>query len=76
MDPSLYREIASGLGMRLDSVRYIDGIDPDMVRISRLSARLALMPFRVWRKLRLSDHVNGRSISSYLVLTFTRLSQP
>jgi SAM-dependent methyltransferase len=73
MDPSPYQRLAAQGGMRLDAVRFIGGLDPDMVRVSRLSARLALMPLRLWRKLRPSDHVNGRSISSYLVMTFTRL---
>jgi SAM-dependent methyltransferase len=73
MDPSLYANAADMCGMQLDKVRYIDGIDPDVVKVSGSAARLALMPFRAWRKLPLSDHVNGRLISSYLLLTFTRL---
>ena len=38
------------------------------------SARFALMPLRLWRMLRVSDHVNGRLVSSYLLLAFTRTS--
>ena len=72
MDAGIYRDLATQQGLRLDDVRYIDGIDPDMVRVSRLSARLALMPLRAARLLRPTDHLNGRLISSYLVMTFTR----
>lgn len=73
MDTSLYRRLASEHGVSLDAVRYVGGIEPDMVRVSRLAPRLALMPLRVWRKFEASDHVNGPLISSYLVMTFTRV---
>ena len=72
MAPQLYKEIVASHGLRLERVRYFDGIDPDMVRATRVSARVALMPLRLWRKLKMSDHVNGRFISAYVVLTFTR----
>jgi SAM-dependent methyltransferase len=74
MNPDLYAALADARGLRLEAVRYLDGVDPDMVRVSRLSARVALMPLRVWRKLRVSDRVNGRLISSYLLLVFARAS--
>lgn len=73
MDPRRYPKLAQDNGLRLNEAHYIDGIDPDMVSVSRLSARLALMPLRALRMLRLSDHVNGRLISSYLVMAFARL---
>jgi SAM-dependent methyltransferase len=74
MDAELYRQLAGAHGMRLDVVRYIDGVDPAMIRATRRSVQVPLIPLMAWRRLRLSDHVNHRLISSYLLLTFTKLS--
>jgi SAM-dependent methyltransferase len=74
MDPGLYRKIAGAHGMKMDSARYIDGADPVMVRVTRRSAWVPVIALLAWRKLRLSDHVNNRFISSYLLLTFTRIA--
>jgi SAM-dependent methyltransferase len=72
MDPGRYQSFASDNDLRLDDTRFIGGIDPDLVRISRISARVALMPLRLWRLLPLSDTVNAPWLSSYLLLTFSR----
>jgi SAM-dependent methyltransferase len=74
MNPDLYRQIAGDHGMHLDAVRYLDGTDPAMIRATRRSVHAALLPLRTWRRLRLSDRVNHRLISSYLLLTFTQRS--
>jgi len=72
MDPDLYAAFADANGMSLDAVRYINGPDPVMLRVTRRSAHVAVLPLAFWRKLRLSDRINNRLISSYLVVTFTR----
>jgi SAM-dependent methyltransferase len=72
MDVRLYEGLAAKHGLRMDAVRYVDGIDPDLIKVSRLSARLVLMPFRALRMLRLSDHLNAPMVSSYLVVRFAR----
>jgi SAM-dependent methyltransferase len=72
MRPRLYERLATTFGMRLDAVRYINGPDPAMLRITRRSAHLVVLPLTIWRRVRLSDHVNGPFVSSYLVVSFTR----
>jgi SAM-dependent methyltransferase len=72
MVPELYRRLAHDHGLTIDAVRYLDGFDPDMVNVSRLTTRLALMPFRALRMLAPMDYVNGRFVSSYLLMAFTR----
>jgi SAM-dependent methyltransferase len=72
MDPRLYAELAGANGVSLDAVRYIDGSDPAMLRVTRRSAHAAVLPLSLLRRLRVSDRFNGRLISSYLLLTFTR----
>jgi SAM-dependent methyltransferase len=72
MEPRRYEQLASEHGLASDATRYVDGIDPDLVKVSRLSVRLALMPLRVWRMFGLSERINGPLISSYLVMTFVR----
>ena len=72
MDAELYRKLARDHGMQVDAVRYLDGVDPVMVRAGRRSAQAALIPMTWWRRLRLSDRVNHRLISSYMLVTFSR----
>jgi len=72
MDADLYWELAGDHGMRVEAVRYVDGADPAMIRAGRRSAQAALIPLTMWRRLRLSDHVNHRLISSYMLLTFSK----
>jgi SAM-dependent methyltransferase len=72
MRPQLYRGLADDCGMSLENTRYIDGADPVMVGRQTRPMLAALLPLHFWRRLRLSDHVNHRLISSYLVLTFVR----
>jgi SAM-dependent methyltransferase len=72
MDPRLYASFADSTNLTLDAVRYIDGPDPAMLRVTRRSAHLAVLPLTLLRKTPAGDRLNGRHISSYLVLTFTR----
>jgi SAM-dependent methyltransferase len=72
MEPGVYTELADSAGMTLDVVRYVDGADPAMIRVTRRSAHLLVLPLTAWRKTRVSERVNGRLVSSYLVLAFTR----
>jgi SAM-dependent methyltransferase len=74
MDPDLYRRLAGRHDLRIDSASYIDGADPVMVRVTRRSAWVPVLALLAWRKLKWSDYVNSRYISSYLLLTFTRLA--
>ena len=74
MDTRLYAGLAVANGMSLDAVRYIDGQDPAMLRVTRRSAHLIVLPLALLRRVEVSDRINGRLISSYLVLTFTRLA--
>jgi SAM-dependent methyltransferase len=73
MDPSLYRKLAEASNLRVDAVSYIDGPDPAMLRVSRRSAHAVVLPLSLVRRVGLVDRMNGRLISSYLVVAFTRV---
>jgi SAM-dependent methyltransferase len=70
MRPALYREFAPRHGLELESTAYIDGVDPYMVRVSRRGPAVVLLPLSRLRRLKVAERVNGRLISSYLLMTF------
>jgi SAM-dependent methyltransferase len=74
MEPRLYRFLADEYEMRLEHARYINGIDPAMVNATTRRGRMILRPLNLWRRFGLSDRVNHRLVSSYLLLTFVRPS--
>jgi hypothetical protein len=74
MQPHLYRRLALDCGMRLEHVRYIDGVDPTMIKAQGRPMGAVLLPLQIWRRLGVSDRVNHRLLSSYLLMTFARPS--
>lgn len=72
MQPQRYPNLANESGMSLEKTRYIDGADPAMISVTVRPMQAALLPLQLWRRLRFSDRVNHRLISSYLLLTFVR----
>jgi SAM-dependent methyltransferase len=72
MEPARYATFAASTGLSLDVVRYVDGPDPAVLRITRRSAHLLVLPLSLLRKARFSDRLNSRFVSSYLVLVFSR----
>jgi SAM-dependent methyltransferase len=75
MRPELYTELARRHGLERETTTYLDGIDPAMVRVTRHGPGAVMLPLSLWRRLRVSDHMNGRLISAYLLMTF-RLPEP
>jgi SAM-dependent methyltransferase len=72
MRPQRYPNLANQSGMSLETMRYIDGADPAMISVTVRPMQIAVLPLQLWRRLRFSDRVNHRLISSYLLLTFVR----
>jgi hypothetical protein len=72
MQARRYPNLANESGMRLETTRYIDGADPAMLIVKVRPMQAAVLPLQLWRRLRFSDRVNHRLISSYLLLTFVR----
>ena len=72
MQPQRYPQLANESGMSLEDTRYIDGADPAMLVVKVRAMQAAVLPLQLWRRLRFSDRVNHRLISSYLLLTFVR----
>jgi SAM-dependent methyltransferase len=72
MQPKLYGPLAKSNGLTPEHARYIDGADPVMVAANRRAMHALLLPLHLWRRLPISERVNHRLMSSYLLLTFVR----
>jgi SAM-dependent methyltransferase len=72
MDPRTYERALEESEMSLDVTRYIGGPDPSMLRIRRRSAHVIVLPLTILRRARLTDRLNSRGLSSYLVMVFSR----
>jgi SAM-dependent methyltransferase len=72
MDPALYRRLAADHGLTFKDVRYLDPLDPDMIRLRRRGPGLVTVPLRQLRRLRSTDAWNHRALSTWLLMTFER----
>ena len=72
MEAQRYPHLANESGMSLENTRYIDGADPAMISVKVRPMQAVVLPLQLWRRLRFSDRLNHRLISSYLLLTFVR----
>jgi SAM-dependent methyltransferase len=72
MDPGLYRRLADRHGLVVRTQRYLDGPDPAIVRLGRARGRLVTSPLGLLRRLRITDRMNHRLLSSYLLTVMQR----
>jgi SAM-dependent methyltransferase len=72
MEPGLYRRLAVAHGLTIRAQRYIGGPDPAIVRLGRQRGRLVTSPLGVLRMARVTDRLNSRLLSSYLLTVLQR----
>jgi 2-polyprenyl-3-methyl-5-hydroxy-6-metoxy-1,4-benzoquinol methylase len=72
MDPALYESLAAAHDLRVESIAHVGGFDPVIIKIGRPAVKPWIALEGRWRRLAVSERVNHRLASSYLLAVFRR----